>query len=134
MTLTTPICSHRRRMPGNGFRFGVRRGIAALVSFFPEPSVGARVYAPLGQSQRKRNQSGDASPHSKPKPAPSRRRWGSFCFLLMATSLIFCHGCHGDEDNELGLHFFRRSTPKHEQRDRPPSSVQRVGWQQELPH
>jgi hypothetical protein len=23
--------------------------------------------------------------------------------LLTATALIFCHGCHGDEDNELSL-------------------------------
>jgi len=29
-------------------------------------------------------------------------RWGSWlAFLLLAGHLIFCHGCHGDEDNEL---------------------------------
>jgi hypothetical protein len=29
-------------------------------------------------------------------------RWGGWlAFLLLAGHLIFCHGCHGDEDNEL---------------------------------
>jgi hypothetical protein len=29
-------------------------------------------------------------------------RWGGWLgLLLLAGHLIFCHGCHGDEDNEL---------------------------------
>src|SRR6185312_3380541 len=29
-------------------------------------------------------------------------RWGGWlAFTLLAGHLIFCHGCHGDEDNEL---------------------------------
>jgi len=29
-------------------------------------------------------------------------RWGSWlAFALLTGHLIFCHGCHGDEDNEL---------------------------------
>ena len=31
-----------------------------------------------------------------------RRRWVFFAgFVLLAGYLLFCHGCHGDEDNEL---------------------------------
>jgi hypothetical protein len=28
-------------------------------------------------------------------------RGGGFLLLLLAGYLLFCHGCHGDEDNEL---------------------------------
>jgi hypothetical protein len=34
--------------------------------------------------------------------APSRRRWWVLAALaLVGGYLLFCHGCHGDEDNEL---------------------------------
>lgn len=38
-----------------------------------------------------------------PRPHPRQfTRWGSWLgILLVAGHLIFCHGCHGDEDNEL---------------------------------
>jgi len=42
------------------------------------------------------------SPVAKRKPRLSSRRWllmGGF--MLLAGYLLFCHGCHGDEDNEL---------------------------------
>jgi hypothetical protein len=33
---------------------------------------------------------------------PPRRGWKlGVAFLLVAGLLVFCHGCHGDEDNEL---------------------------------
>src|SRR5262249_28231956 len=32
-------------------------------------------------------------------PAVHRRAWP--LLLLLAAYLVFCHGCHGDEDNEL---------------------------------
>jgi hypothetical protein len=36
----------------------------------------------------------------KRTPAPGRRRaW--VALVLLAGYLLFCHGCHGDEDNEL---------------------------------
>lgn len=36
-----------------------------------------------------------------PEQAPSRR-WGTWpVLLLLAGYVLFCHGCHGDEDNEL---------------------------------
>jgi hypothetical protein len=44
---------------------------------------------------------------AKRKPsAPSffgkrKRRFIFAALLLLAGSLLFCHGCHGDEDNEL---------------------------------
>jgi hypothetical protein len=34
--------------------------------------------------------------------APSRWRWGWLAVLALAAGyLLFSHGCHGDEDNEL---------------------------------
>ncbi|HZT81974.1 MAG TPA: hypothetical protein VFA26_17240 [Gemmataceae bacterium] len=38
-----------------------------------------------------------------PRPTPPAiRRWDRWAFLLLlAGYLLFCHGCHGDEDNEL---------------------------------
>jgi hypothetical protein len=39
------------------------------------------------------------------KPLLSCKRWGRrLFFLLLAAYLLFCHGCHGDEDNELFMH------------------------------
>jgi hypothetical protein len=36
-------------------------------------------------------------------PAPARKggRWRCLVWALLAAGLVFCHGCHGDEDNEL---------------------------------
>jgi hypothetical protein len=35
-------------------------------------------------------------------PTTRFTRWGSWLvFCLLVGHLIFCHGCHGDEDNEL---------------------------------
>ena len=37
-----------------------------------------------------------------PEPAPRWGWWlGGAALLLLAGYLLFCHGCHGDEDNEL---------------------------------
>jgi hypothetical protein len=47
-------------------------------------------------------------------PRP-RRHWGTFCFLLLATALLFCHGCHGDTDDELGLFWHRQAATQQEQ-------------------
>src|SRR5436309_2298657 len=33
-------------------------------------------------------------------PDPARRRWRGIVWGLLL-GLAFCHGCHGDEDNEL---------------------------------
>jgi hypothetical protein len=43
-----------------------------------------------------------------PRTQSGRRgavRWGAWCgvLLLAAAGLVFCHGCHGDEDNELSV-------------------------------
>jgi hypothetical protein len=35
-----------------------------------------------------------------------RRRW--LALALLAGYLLFCHGCHGDEDNELFLQMAHR--------------------------
>jgi hypothetical protein len=38
-------------------------------------------------------------------PSPTPRGWGRWLLLAaglgLAGYLLFCHGCHGDEDNEL---------------------------------
>ena len=36
-----------------------------------------------------------------PQGVAPRRRWGWVVLALAAGYLLFCHGCHGDEDNEL---------------------------------
>jgi hypothetical protein len=51
--------------------------------------------------------------------------------LLLATGLIFCHGCHGDEDNELSIFFPRLQNEKRERGEPRPlpsqhSSTQRA--------
>src|SRR5437879_3414847 len=33
--------------------------------------------------------------------APARTGWGWLAVLLLGGYLLFAHGCHGDEDNEL---------------------------------
>jgi hypothetical protein len=39
---------------------------------------------------------------SVPRHTARFTRWGGWLgLLLLAGHLIFCHGCHGDEDNEL---------------------------------
>ncbi len=43
----------------------------------------------------------DASQTVSPHMARFTRWGGWLAFLLLAGHLIFCHGCHGDEDNEL---------------------------------
>jgi hypothetical protein len=30
-------------------------------------------------------------------------RWAGVALLLLAGGLVFCHGCHGDEDDELSV-------------------------------
>jgi hypothetical protein len=32
---------------------------------------------------------------------PVRRHWRAAALLLLGGYLLFAHGCHGDEDNEL---------------------------------
>jgi len=46
---------------------------------------------------------GVSSGRDKPgrSPAQRKRRWGWLAVLMLAGLLVFCHGCHGDEDNEL---------------------------------
>jgi hypothetical protein len=36
-----------------------------------------------------------------PRKSPPRYWWVIGAFLLLASYLLFCHGCHGDEDDEL---------------------------------
>lgn len=41
-------------------------------------------------------------PRTTPPLTGRFTRWGSWLFfLLLAGNVIVCHGCHGDEDNEL---------------------------------
>ena len=41
-------------------------------------------------------------PRRPDKPEGRRRSWLAWTALaLLAGCLLFCHGCHGDEDNEL---------------------------------
>jgi hypothetical protein len=46
-------------------------------------------------------------------PAPSRNGGGWRCLLwaLLAAGLVFCHGCHGDEDNELCVSLTPQARP-----------------------
>jgi hypothetical protein len=40
----------------------------------------------------------------KPEQIASRRKWRWWLLVLvLGTYLLFCHGCHGNEDNELLL-------------------------------
>jgi len=50
--------------------------------------------------------------------------------LLMATGLLFCHGCHGDEDDELSLFFPRLQNERRERSDlRPlPPALPATQW------
>ncbi len=36
-----------------------------------------------------------------PEPSPSHRPWLTLAAVALAGYLLFVHGCHGDEDNEL---------------------------------
>ena len=36
-----------------------------------------------------------------PEPDPRRAWWRYVALLLLGGYLLFAHGCHGDEDNEL---------------------------------
>jgi hypothetical protein len=48
-------------------------------------------------------------PAEETTPAPRRRRaW--VALALLAGYLLFCHGCHGDEDNELFARLGQRVT------------------------
>jgi len=38
---------------------------------------------------------------AEPEALPWRRPWFFLAVLLLAGYLLICHGCHGDEDNEL---------------------------------
>jgi hypothetical protein len=40
-------------------------------------------------------------PVRRPEAGQRRRRWAWVVLALAAGYLLFCHGCHGDEDNEL---------------------------------
>lgn len=45
-----------------------------------------------------------AEPLRRPAPRPSKRRRYKLLFLVIAAGfLLFCHGCHADEDVELLL-------------------------------
>lgn len=39
--------------------------------------------------------------YEEERPPTTRHRRYLAIFLLVAGYLLFCHGCHGDEDNEL---------------------------------
>ena len=44
----------------------------------------------------------ERTPTDEATEASPRRRWGLWpVVLLLAGYALFCHGCHGDEDNEL---------------------------------
>jgi hypothetical protein len=85
--------------------------------------------------------------HTRPRPAhrapppPSRLRLSDpalsckrlarlGALLLIATGLLFCHGCHGDEDNELSifpsLHNEKRERGSPRSLPSGPSSTQRA--------
>jgi hypothetical protein len=49
--------------------------------------------------------------------------------LLLATGLIFCHGCHGDEDNELSIFFPRLQNEQRERGEPRPLPSQRSSTQ-----
>ncbi|HEY7315667.1 MAG TPA: hypothetical protein VH643_40435 [Gemmataceae bacterium] len=52
---------------------------------------------------------------SRPVPTHTARftRWGGWLgFFLLAGHLIFCHGCHGDEDNELCVPQLKGERPR----------------------
>ena len=59
-------------------------------------------------------------PKQLPDRADAAWRWGSWpVFLLLVGYALFCHGCHGDEDNELlvwanGVSFHQRHEPYHD--------------------
>jgi hypothetical protein len=46
-------------------------------------------------------------------PAAARRGggWRGLVWALLAAGLVFCHGCHGDEDNELCVPFTPQARP-----------------------
>src|SRR4051812_4355752 len=46
-----------------------------------------------------------APPAAAPTPVSWARR--VVALLLLATGLVFCHGCHDDEDNELSAGLWR---------------------------
>ena len=47
--------------------------------------------------------------HERAPVASSGRHWGAWpVVLLLAGYALFCHGCHGDEDNELFLQMAHR--------------------------
>jgi hypothetical protein len=47
----------------------------------------------------------------EPGAVRSRRWWAWLGAVLVAAGLLFAHGCHGDEDNELFAVVSNRSTP-----------------------
>ncbi len=57
----------------------------------------------------------ESTPADKAAEALPGRRWRLWpVVLLLAGYALFCHGCHGDEDNEL----FVRAGPAAPQMDR----------------
>jgi hypothetical protein len=51
-----------------------------------------------------------------PAPGPSGGGWRGLVWALLVAGLVFCHGCHGDEDNELCLPL----TPQAQSADKDP--------------
>jgi hypothetical protein len=49
--------------------------------------------------------------------------------LLIATGLLFCHGCHGDEDNELSILFPRLQNERRERSELRPLPSERPAAQ-----
>jgi hypothetical protein len=53
----------------------------------------------LSLNREARRSVGEAPVEERPQPAFGWFAWPAL--VLLAGYLLFCHGCHGDEDNEL---------------------------------
>ena len=71
-----------------------------------------------------------------PEPPPQRYRWiYGLAFLLLGGYLLFAHGCHGDEDNELftALRSFAKQSPAKKTNLNLPPCTPRTGRAQQDP-
>src|SRR5437870_10993763 len=74
-----------------------------MIDLRPRRGLGLR-FAPDGSSDCQHPASAKREPACSFLPR-NRRRWFFLGGILLLTGyLLFCHGCHGDEDNELVTH------------------------------
>jgi predicted lipid-binding transport protein (Tim44 family) len=68
-----------------------------------------RVSAPSAKKNRRSVRAPvSASPAQQARQGSSFARWaGPLLLVILAGYLLFAHGCHGDEDNELFTSFAR---------------------------